>query len=112
MASHVGPSLIDRSALLGMLPPPKRKTPGSTGTTGKPGPNSGLAVNRSMARPAAPPPPPVGEADLSGIIGPGVVTGDDDDDDRTGMLLPASVARGKAKAKAEPAMDLFGLCGY
>lgn len=101
-----------RSALLGMLPPPKRKTPGSNGATSKPGSGSGLAVNRSMARPARPP-PPVGEADLSGIIGSGAAHGDEEDegeDGKGGMLLPASVARGKAKAKAEPAMDLFGLC--
>jgi hypothetical protein len=98
-----------------MLPPPKRKTPGSTGATGKPGSNTGLAVNKSMARPAARPSPPVGEADLSGIIGPGAVEGGEDDEDedgKSGMLLPASVARGKVKAKAEPVMDLFGLCEY
>ena len=79
------------SALLGMLPPPKRKTPGSTGSS-----RSNLSVNMSMARP---PPPPAGESDLSGIIKPG------QDEEEEEVMVP----RGVKRAKKESAMDLFGL---
>jgi hypothetical protein len=72
-----------------------------------------LAVNKSMA---AKPRPPAGIADLSSSIRPGMNEnrdhGEEDDDEggKSGMLLPPSLARGKAKAKEDDALDLFGLC--
>lgn len=81
-----------RSSLLGMLPPPKRKLPVPVVDRAK-----SLAVNKSMAAKAKPT-----QAD-----------GDDEDEVPSGMLLPSSIARGKAKAaaKAEAGpVDLFGLC--
>jgi hypothetical protein len=108
-----------RSALLGMLPPPKRKLPVG-------GSKQSLAVNKSMANPRPPTSVPSSSGpDLGGLsaaelAGLGRGNNDDDDDDgddeenkRSGLMLPASVARGKAKAKAaapEPTLDLFGLC--
>ena len=65
-----------------------------------------------MARPA----PPPGEADLSGLIGPGAGDAEGDDDEAHGaamgggMMLPRGVAKGRKKE--EPVMDLFGLCTY
>ncbi|KAK1921362.1 mitotic checkpoint regulator, MAD2B-interacting-domain-containing protein [Papiliotrema laurentii] len=106
------------SALLGMLPPPKRKLPVG-------GSKQSLAVNKSMANPRPPTSVPSSSGpDLGGLsaaelAGLGRGNNDDDDDDgddeenkRSGLMLPASVARGKAKAKAaapEPTLDLFGL---
>ncbi|ORY27333.1 mitotic checkpoint regulator, MAD2B-interacting-domain-containing protein [Naematelia encephala] len=91
------------SALVGMLPPPKRKLPASATGRG----NSGLVVNKAMATTSKPVPvPPTAPVD----------DGDDDDDDddtpaKPGMLLPSSIARNQAKSRAaaEPEIDLFGL---
>ncbi|GFZ44634.1 hypothetical protein JCM24511_02358 [Saitozyma sp. JCM 24511] len=94
-----------------MLPPPKRKLP--TSSTSK---SSSLAVNKSMAtRPAAPAPAPKPVLPSAGRE----VDDENDDEDEeldlsngtdTGMLMPASVARGKLKAaKQDEGLDLFGL---
>ncbi len=91
-----------------MLPPPKRKLP--TNTTK----SSGLAVNKSMATPKL----SGGIPELGGLSAAeiaasanGAGRGDDDEDEEDkGMMLPPSIARGKAKTKAGPAVDLFGLC--
>jgi hypothetical protein len=84
------------SALLGMLPPPKRKLPASK-TSG-----SSLTVNKSMAvpkvatvKPAANLPAPPGHLD------------DDSDDEEEHKMVPAAIRR-KEKGKA-PSFDLFGL---
>ncbi|ORX35020.1 mitotic checkpoint regulator, MAD2B-interacting-domain-containing protein [Kockovaella imperatae] len=96
------------SALLGMLPPPKRKI--LPKVEGK----SSLSVNKSMAVNRPPPPPGMEDLDLSGFA-------KEDDGDahgpapKSGFLLPSSIARGKAKAEKEkekapePVVDLFGL---
>lgn len=99
-------TLTTSSALLGMLPPPKRKTPGSGLGAGSTGSRSSLSVNKSMAKP----PPPPGEADLSSIIGPSATGVADDDEEESGMMLPRGVAKGRKKE--EPTMDLFGLCTF
>lgn len=99
-------TLTTSSALLGMLPPPKRKTPGSGLGPGSTGSRSSLSVNKSMAKP----PPPPGEADLSSIIGPSATGVADDDEEESGMMLPRGVAKGRKKE--ESTMDLFGLCTF
>ena len=94
-----------------MLPPPKRKLPASKSSSG-----AGLGVNKSMAKPTISVPKPAANLPAP----PGHIGFDEDDSDdedetpaRSGMLLPPSVQRGQAKAKAnakEPSLDLFGLC--
>jgi len=82
--------LMYSSALLGMLPPPKRKLPASkssTSTASKPVPKIALP------KPAANLPAP-----------PGMV--DSDSDDEGQGMVPASVRR---KEKGKASVDLFGL---
>lgn len=105
-----------RSALLGMLPPPKRKLPASKTT---PASSASLAVNKSMAtsslraKPAANLPAPPGY-----VAPPGEVDSDSDDegsgDKMNGQMLPPALQRqAQAKAKStkvkETSLDLFGL---
>jgi hypothetical protein len=84
-----------------MLPPPKRKLP-------TPDSKSALAVNKSMAA------KPVSQSSIP--VPSGLSAAHEEDEDEltqasgSGLLLPASVARGKAKAeKKDEALDLFGL---
>ena len=91
-----------------MLPPPKRKLPASKT-------RSGLAVIKSMAKPIISVPKPA--ANLPAPPGHAAADDSDDEDDepRSGMLLPPSVQRGQAKSKPkakEPSLDLFGLCEF
>jgi proline-rich protein PRCC len=78
--------LIDSSALLGMLPPPKRKLPASKSSVNKP-----IVPKVALPKPAANLPAP-----------PGLVDNDSDDEG----MVPASVRR---KEKEKASVDLFGL---
>ena len=81
--------LIDSSALLGMLPPPKRKLPASKSSVNKP-----IVPKVALPKPAANLPAP-----------PGLVDSDSDDEG----MVPASVRR---KEKGKASVDLFGLGEY
>ena len=93
------------SALLGMLPPPKRKINNTT--------RAGLAVNKSMAKtPSTTGPGATSTSSAAPAPKPTAAADDDDEEDDTtsnGLLLPSSIARNKAKAKAAAPIDLFGL---
>lgn len=80
------------SALLGMLPPPKRKLPVSTAASR----GSSLSVNKSMAV------KPIPADDLRSSLGATKM-----DEDEGPSLVPAAVKR---KAAKEEELDLFGLC--
>lgn len=79
-----------RSALLSMLPPPKRKLPTTAASRG-----STLSVNKSMAAKPA--------DDLKASLG----AKEEVEETEGPSLVPASVKR---KAAKEEEMDLFGLC--
>jgi proline-rich protein PRCC len=81
--------LIDSSALLGMLPPPKRKLPASKSSVNKP-----IVPKVALPKPAANLPAP-----------PGLVDSDSEDEG----MVPASVRR---KEKGKASVDLFGLGEY
>ena len=81
--------LMYSSALLGMLPPPKRKLPASKSSVSKP-----IVPKVALPKPAANLPAP-----------PGMVDSDSDDEG----MVPASVRR---KEKGKASVDLFGLGIY
>jgi len=78
--------LMLSSALLGMLPPPKRKLPASKSSVSKP-----IVPKAALPKPAANLPAP-----------PGLMDSDSEDEG----MVPASVRR---KEKGKASVDLFGL---
>ena len=81
--------LMLSSALLGMLPPPKRKLPASKSSVSKP-----IVPKVALPKPAANLPAP-----------PGLADSDSEDEG----MVPASIRR---KEKGKASMDLFGLGMY
>ena len=108
--SAAGRILTLRSALLGMLPAPKRKLPSASSS------KSSLAVNKSMAaKPAAPAlEVPAELAELRASLGSGVsaggVDGGEEDAGHAGLLPPSLRAKAKKSESAE--LDLFGLSQF
>jgi proline-rich protein PRCC len=86
--SSLKDDLTPSSALLGMLPPPKRKLPASNSSVSKP-----IVPKVALPKPAANLPAP-----------PGLNQVNSDSDDEG--MVPASVRR---KEKEKASVDLFGL---